>query len=326
MKTEFAEKIATLIRNLLMYPIETYIVILLALIGIIGIVVGISISTFDVGRVNTQVKARVKSNTEKTSKVLGIITNLPGLKQVKSGIKKALSFNLLEEYQLNIRANILTLSLLVISAIALTLLWQVGQLWYVKVLIVAVAVYFPYYLITLILDMMKNKLQKQIPGLIDEFASAFVNKPRIKDALFDTAKKLDKQFGQIIEKIADSPYIEDGLVTLRDKMDNTWLNIFVILIINHKTSGGNLVEQLYHLKTTVARYNKIEKKKNKRLIGYEMFTVLTAVFGVPTVFWVNRAMFGNDIMLVDAQANIIIARLIVLCVFSLVVIRALRRM
>ncbi len=326
MISEFTERIASIIKSLLAQPVEFYIIVLLALFGIIGIVIGISISTFDVGRINTQVKARIKSNTEKASKVLGIITNIPGIKQIKRSIKKALSFNILEDYQLTIRADILTLSLIALSAIALTLLWKVGQLWYVKLLIIAISLFFPYYILTLILDMMKNKIQKQIPGLIDEFSSAFVNKPRVKDALIDTSKKLDKQFGKIIENIADSPYIEDGLVALRDKLDNTWLNIFVTLIINHKTSGGNLVEQLYHLKTTVARYNKIEKKKNKRLIGYEMFAVLTAVFGVPTCFWVNRAMFGNDIILVDAEANMIIARLIVLCILSLVVIRAVRRM
>jgi len=326
MITEITERVASYIKVLFTYPVETYIMILLVLLGIVGIVIGISISTFDVGRVNTQVKARIKSNTERASKVMGGITNLPGINIIKGSIKKSLSFNILEEYQLNVRADILTLLLIALSIVALSLLWQVGQLWYVKILIVAISLFFPYYIMTLILDLMKSKIQKQIPGLIDEFASAFVNKPRVKDALLDTSKNLDKQFGKMIENIADSPYIEDGLATLRDKLDSTWLNIFVTLIINHKTSGGNLVDQLYHLKTTVARYNKIEKKKNKRLIGYEIFAVLTAVFGVPTVIWVNRAMFGSDIILVDAQANMIIARLIIMCIFSLVVIRAVRRM
>jgi hypothetical protein len=108
-------------------------------------------------------------------------------------------------------------------------------------------------------------------------------------------------------------------------MNNTWLNIFVTLIKNHKTAGGDLIEQLYHLKATISRYNKIEKKKNKRLIGYEIFAVVAAVFSVPIVLWVNTAILGSDITLIDTQANIIISRIILYSLVSLIVVRMVRR-
>jgi hypothetical protein len=77
----------------------------------------------------------------------------------------------------------------------------------------------------------------------------------------------------------------------------------------------------------MTRYSNVEKKKNKRLIWYEMFTVCTSVFSIPAVFLINGLILGSDQgTLIDAQTNILISQVIGFSVLSLVIIRILRRM
>jgi Flp pilus assembly protein TadB len=319
------EKISLTMDKMLSYPTEIYIIAILLLLGLILAIAGFSISSYRSNVLYAQIKSRKKISTEKVIRVMEVITELPIIRSVKKRIKESLEINMLEEYQLNLRANIFSLAVILISAFTLTILWGVGQLWYVKILLLIMSGFFPFYILTLALDVIRNNIQKQIPNLIDEFTSSFVTKPRVRDALLATSERLDKRFGKIIKSIADSPYIEDGLEELRNRMNNTWLNIFVTLIKNHKTAGGDLIEQLYHLKATISRYNKIEKKKNKRLIGYEIFAVVAAVFSVPIVLWINTAILGSDITLIDTQANIIISRIILYSLVSLIVVRMVRR-
>lgn len=316
------EEIITTLSNL---TTIYYIIFSLVLVGLIVLFAGINMTSYK-GFLNTQLKVTKKRNTEKLSRIFGKVTNLPIISTIKNSIKKAISYSIMEDYQLNIRADIMTIILIIVSVLMLVFLWGIGQLWYTKVLIVALSLFFPYYVLTFVLDIIKWSIQKQIPVLIDEFTSAFVSTPRVKDALLETSKRIDKKFGNILANIADSPYVENGLILLKDRLDDTWLNIFVTIIINHRTSGGDLVKQLYKLKSTVARYNKIQKKKNKRLVGYEIFAVIAAVFSVPLVFYVNTAMLGSDVILVDAQSNLMISNIILSSIFALVIMRMLRRM
>ena len=316
------EEIAATLSDL---PTTYYIIFTLALVGLIGLFVGINMTSYK-GFLNTQLKVKKKRNIEKLSRIFGKFTNLPIISTIKNSIKKAISYSIMEDYQLNIRADIMTIILIIVSVLMLVFLWGIGQLWYTKVLIVALSLFFPYYVLTFVLDIIKWSIQKQIPVLIDEFTSAFVSTPRVKDALLETSKRIDKKFGNILASIADSPYVENGLILLKDRLDDTWLNIFVTIIINHRSSGGDLVKQLYKLKSTVARYNKIQKKKDKRLVGYEIFAVIAAVFSVPLVFYVNTAMLGADVILGDAQSNLMISNIILSSIFALVIMRMLRRM
>ncbi len=316
------EEIITTLSNL---TTIYYIIFSLVLVGLIVLFAGINMTSYK-GFLNTQLKVTKKRNTEKLSRIFGKVTNLPIISTIKNSIKKAISYSIMEDYQLNIRADIMTIILIIVSVLMLVFLWGIGQLWYTKVLIVALSLFFPYYVLTFVLDIIKWSIQKQIPVLIDEFTSAFVSTPRVKDALLETSKRIDKKFGNILANIADSPYVENGLILLKDRLDDTWLNIFVTIIINHRTSGGDLVKQLYKLKSTVARYNKIQKKKDKRLVGYEIFAVIAAVFSVPLVFYVNTAMLGLDVILVDAQSNLMISNIILSSIFALVIMRMLRRM
>ena len=88
-----------------------------------------------------------------------------------------------------------------------------------------------------------------------------------------------------------------------------------------------MIDQLYKLNKTMTRYSNMEKKKNKRLIWYEMFAVASSVFSIPAIFWLNSMVLGSDSsMVIDAQSNIIISQIIGFSILSLVIIRILRKM
>jgi len=163
--------------------------------------------------------------------------------------------------------------------------------------------------------------------MIDEFRSAFIKHKKVKPALKECSLYIDKSLGRIISRAADSTFIEASLTNLRDKFNNVWFNIFVVLILNFKENGGELVDQLYKLNKTMTRYTNVEKKKNKRLIWYELFAVASSVVSIPAIFWLNSMVLGSDSsMVIDAQSNIIISQIIGFSILSLVIIRILRKM
>jgi hypothetical protein len=185
----------------------------------------------------------------------------------------------------------------------------------------------PYYLATLFLDIYRYHIGRCIPKLIDEFRSSFIRHNKISPALKECSLYIDKGLGGIIARAADSTFIEQSLDTLKQKFDNVWFNIFVVLLLNFKENGGELIDQLYRLNRTMTRYNNVEKKKNRRLIWYEVFAVCASVFSIPAIFLVNSLILGSDQgLLIDAKTNIIISQVIGFSVLSLVIIRILRRM
>jgi hypothetical protein len=138
---------------------------------------------------------------------------------------------------------------------------------------------------------------------------------------------IDKGLGRIISRAADSTFIEKSLHTLKNKFNNVWFNIFVVLLLNFKENGGELIDQLYRLNRTMTHYNNVEKKKNRRLIWYEVFAICASVFSIPAVFLLNSLVLGsNQGMPVDAQTNIMVSQVIGFSLLSLVIIRVLRRM
>lgn len=251
------------------------------------------------------------------------MTSIIPLRFIKSIIRTNLSFILLEEFSLNL----ITIVLSGLSIILVALLKDVGQLWYVKILLIAMSLILPYYVTTLLLDLYKYYIGKQIPKMIDEFRSAFIKHNKVKPALKECSLYIDRSMGRIISRAADSTFIEDNLNTLRGKFNNVWFNIFVTLILNFKENGGELIDQLYRLNRTMTRYAGIEKKKNKRLIWYEMFAVASSVFSIPTIFWLNSIILGSDSgIVIDARSNIIISQIMGFSILSLVIIRILRKM
>jgi hypothetical protein len=259
--------------------------------------------------------------------VINRIASFTPLKFIRNNIKSSLSFCIMEESSLNLISGILAITISVLSIALIILLYGVGQLWYVKFLILAMSLVLPYYAATLLLDLYKYHVSKQIPKMVDEFRSAFIKHNKIKPALKECSLYIDRSMGRIISRAADSTLIEDTLNALSNRFKNIWFNIFVTLILNFKENGGELIDQLYRLNRTMARYSGIEKKKNKRLIWYEMFTVATSVFSIPAIFWLNDIILGNEgSMILDAQSNILISQVIGFSILSLVIIRILRKM
>ncbi len=97
--------------------------------------------------------------------------------------------------------------------------------------------------------------------------------------------------------------------------------------MNYKSNGGEIIDQLYKLNKTMTRSNNVEKKKNKRLIWYEVFAVAAALVSIPAVFYINSAILGgNTGVIIDGKSNIIISRIIAYSMLSLIIVRILRRM
>lgn len=255
------------------------------------------------------------------------IASMIPLRFMRDSIRSNLSFSLLEEFNLNLISAIITITISWLTILLVILLKNIGQLWYVKILLIIISLVLPYYITTLLLDLYKYYISKQIPKMIDEFRSAFIKHNKVKPALKECSLYIDRSMGRIISRAADSTFIEDSLNTLRDKFNNVWFNIFVTLILNFKENGGELIDQLYRLNRTMTRYAGIEKKKNKRLIWYEMFAVASSVFSIPAIFWLNNIILGSDGgMVIDARSNIIISQVMGFSILSLVIIRILRKM
>jgi len=246
---------------------------------------------------------------------------------MKEDIKSSLSITLLEDNTIVLISSLITLVISLISALLVFLLQGIGQLWYVKILLTGMSIILPYYVATLFLDMYWYHISRAIPKLIDEFRSSFIRHKKIRPALKECSLYIDKGLGGIIARAADSTFIEKSLDTLKQRFDNVWFNIFVVLMLNFKENGGELIDQLYRLNRTMTRYNNVEKKKNNRLIWYEVFAVCASVFSIPAIFLLNSIILGSEQgLLIDAKTNIIISQIIGFSVLSLVIIRILRRM
>lgn len=148
---------------------------------------------------------------------------------------------------------------------------------------------------------------------------------RVKPALQECSKNIGRTLGRIMGRVSDSSDINRSLYTIRDRIDDTWFNIFVMLIVNYRENGGELIAQLYKLNRSITRYNNIEKKKNKRLIWYEVFTVATSIFSLPVIILINNLILGMDAGLYyDTTAAF--TKVILYSMFALAIVRLLRKM
>jgi hypothetical protein len=172
---------------------------------------------------------------------------------------------------------------------------------------------------------MKYNLRLKIPSLIDSFRSSFISHNRIKPALLECSNNIDKRLGNIILRVSDSSDLNESLSRVRDRINDTWFNIFVALLMNYRENGGELIRQLYKLNKTITRYNNIEKKKNKRLIWYEFFTLAASIFSLPTIIFLNKMILGTNVGLYyDTTASF--ARIMIYSLLALLIVRVLRRL
>ena len=300
-----------------------HVVTLLA--GLVALLAGILFTPFSPSPFRKK-KIGLKKDLDRLEKLLNIVVSIFPLKQIKERIGKGLEVSLLEE---RTRYNISSALTVVLLSVGLTIagfLFSMGQLWYSKIMLSGMGLILPFYMATLIMDLYRYRITRQIPGLIDEFRGAFIRHNKIRPALKECSRYIDRGLGRIILRASDSVFLEDSLITLKQKFNDVWFNIFVVLILNFKENGGELTDQLYRLNRTMTRHNSIEQKKSKRLIWYEVFAIGAAVLSVPAIFWMNGIILGQESIVADAKTNMMISQVMAFSALSLVIVRVLRKM
>lgn len=254
-----------------------------------------------------------------------LITNRFPLKVLSNKLNEAMSYFMLEAVVQ--RGIVALLSILLpCSGMLLYLIINGGlNLWYTRLITLSLCIMLPYYIFTLAVDYMKYSIRLKIPLLIDSFRSSFMRHYRVKPALQECGKRTNKALGRIILRASDSSDLNESLCAIRDRVNDTWFNIFVLLIINYRENGGELIAQLYKLSRSITRYNNIEKKKNKRLIWYEVFVILTSIFSLPAIMLLNKMILGLSAWsYYDTTAAF--TKVMLFSVMALVIVRTLRRM
>jgi len=294
------------------------------LTGVLLILIGLYISiykkSFSINR-----RKLMLINNIKYLKYIELITNSFPLKILSLKLNGAIAYFMLEDIVRRSMIAVLTL-ILPTAGILLYFTINIGlNLWYTRLITLALCVMLPYYIFTLAVDYMKYSLRLKIPLLIDSFRSSFMMHYRIKPALQECCINIDKSLGRIMRRVSDSSDLNESLCTIRNKIDDTWFNLFVLLLVNYRENGGELIAQLYKLNRSITRYNNIEKKKNKRLIWYEVFVITASIFSLPAILIINKMILGINVGLYyDATAAF--TKVVIYSLSALVIVRVLRRM
>ncbi len=263
------------------------------LIGLALLTLGLYISIYK----NSHFKKSNNMSGNHVDKYIGILESLirkTPLRYLYKRLEKAIGYFMLQE---GLQRRLVAIVTLIIPAAGFTMyffLSDVLTLWYTKAATLAMCLMVPYYIFTLLIDYIKYKLRLKIPVLIDSFRSCFVTSNRIKPALLECSKNIDKSLGRIISRASDCSDLNKNLCKMRDRINDTWFSIFILLLLNYRENGGELIAQLYKLNRTITRYNNIEKKKNKRLIWYEVFAVGASIFSLPVILMLNKLILGSD--------------------------------
>ena len=299
--------------------------VVILLVGLAVLLTGVIFTPFSSSPFNIK-KRGFKKHLERFEKLMNNVVLFYPIKQIKERMDKGLEVSLLEERKRKSIASVLTILLVFTGFFLAAILPNLGQLWYSKLMLSCIGLILPFYTATLLLDLYRYRVMRQIPGLIDEFRSAFIHHNKIRPALKECSRYIDRGLGRIISRASDSVFLEDDLNSLKQQFNNIWFNIFVVLILNFKENGGELTDQLYRLNRTVTRYNSIEHKKSKRLIWYEVFAVGAAFLSIPVIFWMNSIILGQENTIVDTKTNIMISQVMAFSALSLIIVRVLRKM
>lgn len=292
--------------------------------GLIVILAGILFTPFSPSKSKVKT-ANTKKYLQYLGKTLNKATSFSPLKQIRDRINDSLKIALLEEKNSSYIASALAIALVTIGLLLAAILFSMGQLWYSKIMLSVMGLVLPLYAATLLLDLYRHRITRQIPELIDEFRSSFIRHNKIRPALKECSRYIDRRLGRIILRASDSVFLEDNLNSLKQRFNDVWFNIFVVLIINFKENGGQLIDQLYKLNRTMTRYNAIEHKKSKRLIWYEVFAIAAAFLSIPAIFWMNSIILGSESTIVDTKTNMMISQVMLFSALSLIIVRVLRK-
>lgn len=301
---------------------RAYIIVLLT--GALLIVSGSYISIYKNLSFSLSKRAIHLKKTRYLNIMEAVINKLP-LKILSRKLNLSLGYFMLDELW---QRKVVAVSTLFIPVAGLVMYFSLNSilvLWYTKVITLLLCLMVPYYIFTLAVDYMKYSLRLKVPRLIDSFRSSFMSHHRIKPALYECSKNIDSSLGRIIGRVSDSSDLNSSLCEIRDRINDTWFSVFVLLLVNYRENGGELIAQLYKLNRTLSRYNNIEKKKNKRLIWYELFTVAASIFSMPAILFINRLILGLDSALYY-DFTLAFAKIVIFSLLALIVIRILRRM
>ncbi len=298
--------------------------IIMILLGLLLLLAGIGTSVYKGVLKENKYKIK-KTKPGRLVEYLEIFTKKFPLKYISKRLDKVLEYLILEK---TTQRKLVAISSVFIPIFGLLLYLRIEaimKLWYTKLIALVLCFMVPYYTFTLALDYIKYSIKQRIPSFIDSFRSAFVTHNRIKPALQECCSNANKSLSRIMLRVSDSSDINDSLRAVRDKINDTWFNIFVTLLINYRENGGELINQLYKLNKTITRYNNIEKKKNRRLIWYEFFTLGASIFSLPVIMLINRMILGANMRLYynTAQAA---GKIAVFSLSALIIVRVLRRL
>lgn len=307
-----------------LYLFNNRIYLSLITLGLIFTLSGIYFSVYRNKVLSNVKKLKAIKKLKREGKLETIISKLP-LRIISNRLEKSLSFFLFENTVQKKIAAILSIVLPGIGIIMYISLDAILTIWYTKLAALTLCLMVPYYLFTLIIDYMKYSLRLEIPKLIDNFRCSFMLYYRIQPALLDCGKSMHSSLGKIILRASDCSDLNESLDRMRQRINDTWFNIFVIMLVNYRENGGELIAQLYKLNRTITRYNNIEKKKNKRLIWYEIFTMGTSIFSIPVILLINRMILGPDAGNYYNSAAAF-AKIAVFSLSALLIVRVLRRM
>ncbi|OPX45641.1 hypothetical protein CLHUN_05780 [Ruminiclostridium hungatei] len=310
------------ILNKLEFPDGNRGVIILIMLGTIFILTGIYISGYKL-KPKTEHKFVLKTIDKLIGFVEAFITRTP-LSILSKKLECSIEYFMLQDLLQRRIVVIFTFALPAAGTFIFISLNQVLNLWYTKLTALLLCLMVPYYVFTLVVDYMKYYLRMKIPVLIDRFRSSFITCNRIKPALMECSRSIDRTLGRIISRASDCGDLNDSLLRSKESINDIWFNIFVLMLVNYRENGGELIAQLYKLNRTITRYNNIEKKKNKRLIWYEIFTVAVSILSIPAILLLNRMILGiNTGIYYDATESF--ARITIFSICALAVVRILRR-
>ncbi len=301
---------------------QPYIIIILS--GLLLILTGIGISAYK--GVLKESKYRIKrAKAGRFIECLEVITEIFPLKYVSKRLDKALGYLILDNITQRKLVAIFSILIPVAGLLIFCTIEAIMKLWYTRFVALALCFMVPYYTFTLALDYLRYSIKQRIPSFIDSFRSSFVSQNRIKPALQECCSNTNKHLARIMLRVSDSSDINDSLCAVRERINDTWFNIFVTLLINYRENGGELINQLYKLNKTITRYNIIEKKKNRRLIWYEFFTLGASIFSLPVIMLINRMILGANMRLYynTAQAA---GKIAIYSLSALIIVRVLRRL
>ncbi|HEX2925920.1 MAG TPA: type II secretion system protein F [Ruminiclostridium sp.] len=309
------------IKNFLLHY-QLYIIMVLA--GLLLVLAGIGTSVYAGLLKENRVRLR-KTKESRYLKYFEAVTGKFPFKYLSQRLNTSLGYLILDNITQRKIVTAFTFLIPIIGLLLYCTVVTLMKLWYTKLAALFLCIMVPYYTFTLVLDYLKYNIRQKIPVLIDRFRSSFVSHNRIKPALRDCGSGINKYLGKIMLRVSDSSDLNKSLCAVRDRINDTWFNIFVALLINFRENGGELINQLYKLNKTITRYNNIEKKKNRRLIWYEFFALSASIFSLPAIMLINRMILGTNMRLYynTAEAS---GKIAFYSLSALIIVRILRRL